>query len=57
MILTHIFEEDNSKDATLKLHKKAIKALAVNPDCSLIASASANGTVIKITSVDSGEIL
>ena len=57
MIRTHIFEDEAARDAQLRLHQKQIKALAVNPDCTLIASASTNGTVIKITSVESGEVL
>ena len=57
MVKTHIFIDDVWKDAPLKLHKKGLKCVAVNPDCTMIATASVKGTVIKITSVDSGDVL
>jgi len=41
----------------LKLHKKGLKCIAVNPECSMIATASVNGTVIKIISVSNGDVL
>ena len=41
----------------IQAHETELGALSVNPDGTLIASASQRGTVIKIFSADGGEIL
>ena len=43
--------------SVIQAHETDIGALSVNPDGTLIASASIRGTVIKIFSADGGETL
>lgn len=43
--------------STINAHDSELGALSVNPDGTLIASASQKGTVIKIFSADGGETL
>lgn len=48
---------ENSMNSMIQAHQTELGALSVNPDGTLIASASQQGTVIKIFSADGGEIL
>lgn len=48
---------DKSIDVTIQAHDTEIGALAVNPDGTLIASASQRGHIIKIYSTDGGEVV
>lgn len=43
--------------SVIQAHKKDLGALSVNPDGTLIASASQKGTVIKIFGADGGDTL
>jgi len=54
--LTGIVAE-NSMNSVIQAHETELGALSVNPDGTLIASASQRGTVIKIFSADGGETL
>jgi autophagy-related protein 18 len=44
-------------NSVIQAHETDLGALSVNPDGTLIASASQKGTVIKIFSADGGETL
>jgi len=48
---------DKSIDLVVPAHDTEIGAMAVNPDGTLIASASARGHIIKIYSTDGGEVV
>lgn len=48
---------DKSIDLVIPAHDTEIGAMAVNPDGTLIASASARGHIIKIYSTDGGEVV
>ena len=48
---------ENSMNSVIQAHETELGALSVNPDGTLIASASQRGTVIKIFSADGGETL
>ena len=56
-ISCNIFEGEMRRENTIRVHATEIGALAINPDCTLIASASIKGTVIRITSVETGDML
>lgn len=43
--------------SVIQAHESELGAISVNPDGTLIASASQKGTVIKIFSADGGETL
>ncbi len=53
----YIFEGDAHRDINIKIHSTELKAVAVNPECSLIATSSVKGTVVRITSVEGGAVL
>lgn len=57
MLKVHTYEGETGKDMPIRVHEKEIQAVSVNPDCTLIASASKAGTVIRITCVSTGEVL
>ena len=57
MLRVIVYEDANIKNNPIRVHDKAVRALAVNPDCSLLASASEYGTVIRISSIETGEEL
>jgi WD40 repeat protein len=48
---------DKSIDLVIPAHDIAVGAIAVNPDGTLIASASERGHIIKIFSTDGGEVV
>lgn len=48
---------DKSIDLVIPAHDTEIGAMAVNPDGTLIASASSRGHIIKIYSTDGGEVV
>ena len=48
---------DKSIDLTIKAHDTEIGAMAVNPEGTLIASASERGHIIKIFSTDGGDVV
>jgi len=48
---------EKSLKSLINAHESELGALSVNPDGTLIASASQKGTVIKIFSADGGETL
>ena len=48
---------DKSIDLVIPAHDTEIGAMAVNPEGTLIASASARGHIIKIYSTDGGEVV
>ena len=48
---------EKSLSSSIQAHDAELGALSVNPDGTLIASASQKGTVIKIFSADGGETL
>lgn len=48
---------DKSIDLVIPAHDTEIGAMAVNPDGTLIASASKRGHIIKIYSTDGGEVV
>lgn len=48
---------ENSMNSVIQAHETDLGAISVNPDGTLIASASVRGTVIKIFSADGGETL
>ena len=48
---------DKSIDLVIPAHDTEIGAMAVNPDGTLIASASERGHIIKIYSTDGGEVV
>jgi WD40 repeat protein len=48
---------DKSIDLVIPAHDTEVGAMAVNPDGTLIASASARGHIIKIYSSDGGEVV
>ena len=48
---------ENSMNSVITAQDRDLGALSVNPDGTLIASASQRGTVIKIHSADGGECL
>jgi WD repeat-containing protein 45 len=48
---------DKSIDLVIPAHDTEIGAMAVNPDGTLIASASQRGHIIKIYSTDGGEVV
>lgn len=48
---------DKSIDLTIQAHDTEIGAMAVNPDGTLIASASERGHIIKIFSTDGGDVV
>ena len=54
-VLNYVAE--NSMSSFIQAHETDLGALSVNPDGTLIASASQRGTVIKIHSADGGETL
>ena len=54
-VLNYVAE--NSMNSVIMAHDVWLGALSVNPDGTLIASASQRGTVIKIHSADGGECL
>jgi len=58
-ILFHSFTlvVDKSIDLVIPAHDAEIGAMAVNPEGTLIASASGRGRVIKIYSTDGGEVV
>ena len=43
-IVCTIFEGDSKREIVMRVHEKEIGALAINPECTLIASASIKGT-------------
>lgn len=57
MLVVHIFVMNKSIEKSIRAHESDIGALAVNPDGTLIASASTKGTLIRVMSVDGGDIL
>jgi WD40 repeat protein len=48
---------DKSIDLVIPAHDTEIGAMAVNPDGTLLASASCRGHIIKIYSTDGGEVV
>jgi len=48
---------DKSIDLLIPAHDTEIGALAVNPEGTLLASASSRGHIIKIFSTDAGEVV
>ena len=48
---------DKSIDLVIPAHDTEVGAIAVNPDGTLIASASERGHIIKIYSTDAGEVV
>ena len=48
---------DKSIDLNIPAHDTEVGSLAVNPDGTLIASASNRGHIIKIYSTDGGEVV
>ena len=48
---------DKSIDLVIPAHDAEVGAIAVNPDGTLIASASERGHIIKIYSTDAGEVV
>jgi len=54
-VLNYVAEK--SLKSLINAHESELGALSVNPDGTLIASASQKGTVIKIFSADGGETL
>ena len=48
---------DKSLDSVINAHDTEIGALAVNPEGTIIASASSRGHIIKIYSTDGGEVV
>jgi WD40 repeat protein len=48
---------DKSIDLLLPAHDTEIGAIAVNPDGTLLASASSRGHIIKLFSTDGGEVV
>ena len=48
---------DKSIDLVIPAHDTEIGAMAVNPEGTLIASASSRGKIIKIYSTDGGEVV
>jgi len=59
-ILFHSFKllvVDKSIDLVIPAHDAEIGAMAVNPEGTLIASASGRGRIIKIYSTDGGEVV
>jgi len=48
---------DKSIDLVIPAHNTEIAAIAVNPEGTLIASASIRGHIIKIFSSDAGEVV
>ena len=48
---------DKSIDLTIQAHDTEIGAMAVNPEGTLIASASERGHIIKIFSTDGGDVV
>ena len=56
-VLTFVAVAENSMNSVIQAHETELGALSVNPDGTLIASASQRGTVIKIFSADGGETL
>lgn len=57
MLKVHIYVMDKSIENIVTAHEKEIGALAVNPEGTLIASASKKGTMIRIISVEGGDQL
>ena len=53
----HFAVVDKSIDLVIPAHDTEIGAMAVNPDGTLIASASERGHIIKIYSTDGGEVV
>jgi len=56
-LLSSLLVAEKSLSSTINAHDSELGALQVNPDGTLIASASQKGTVIKIFSADGGETL
>lgn len=48
---------DDSISSTVTAHSNALAALAVNPDGTIVASASESGTVVKLFSAQDGQLL
>jgi len=48
---------DKSIDLLIPAHDTEIGAIAVNPDGTLLASASSRGHIIKIFSTDGGDVV
>mmetsp|Transcript_24732 Transcript_24732/g.28426 ORF Transcript_24732/g.28426 Transcript_24732/m.28426 type:complete len:83 (+) Transcript_24732:202-450(+) len=57
MLKVHIFVMEKSIENIITAHESEIGALGVNPEGTLIASASTKGTLIRILSVEGGEQL
>ena len=65
MVSKHVFSSnlnillvaEKSINSQIQAHESELGALSVNPEGTLIASASQKGTVIKIFSADGGETL
>jgi len=55
--LLQVIVVDKSIDLVIPAHDTEIGAMAVNPDGTLIASASQRGHIIKIYSTDGGEVV
>lgn len=53
----HTFEGEATRETSFKAHSTELKAMALNPECTVIATSSVKGTVVRITSLESGALL
>ena len=57
ILISYFLVVDKSIDLVIPAHDTEVGAIAVNPDGTLIASASERGHIIKIYSTDAGEVV